>query len=116
MKNDGIPRHIELYLFTHLDIYVDYKPVAVDYSRIVDLCQWRTWALVVVDTATVQVPNLLTSLRNKRTDTERTNTNDDRAPPKAPMAPMASLPSKDQQHIGAIAPAFAANIPFILTN
>ena len=25
-KNDGIPRHIQLYLFTHLDIYVDYKP------------------------------------------------------------------------------------------
>ena len=53
MKNDDIPRHIQLYLFTHLDIYVDYKPVAVDYSRIVhvDLCQWRTWALVVVDPA-----------------------------------------------------------------
>ena len=73
MKNDGgihVPRHIQLYLFTHLDIYVDYKPVAVDCSRIVDLCQWRTWALIVVDP--VQVPILLTSLRNKRTDAERT--------------------------------------------
>ena len=104
-KNDGIPRHIQLYLFTHLDIYVDYKPVAVDYSRIVDLCQWNvgTGCAFVVDP--VKVPILLTSLRNKRTDAERTRTT-------TATQGTHGIIAKDQQHIGTIAPAFAANIPF----
>ena len=83
---------------------VDYKPVAVDYSRIVDLCQWNvgTGCAFVVDP--VKVPILLTSLRNKRTDAERTRTT-------TATQGTHGIIAKDQQHIGTIAPAFAANIP-----